>query len=145
MPTEKTAEQLLVSTDRQQLFDHTVEKLALQGRHCRDETGSNCLLWSDDGRRCAFGWMMKDPQHDLGDRLPRNAGAKQVLGVLGVRTTHEPLSHYITQVQNAHDDAKTRAALVQKLTYVAQSYDLSTATLDEHMSPAWQAAGEWRV
>lgn len=118
----------------QQIFDHAVVQLALQGRP--SVIGGNCAYRGEGGTKCGVGFLLKDEDitpeiNTCGvDMLRRN-------GRLPARLI--PHQKLLGWIQNAHDraaqeylesgPANYRRSLFTLLTRVASDYDLEKGVL----------------
>ena len=132
-----------IKGSKQKLFDHVVAKLHEQGRKCFGlvSTGyypsmPSCAYKGPGTDRCAAGHCMTKAGLEKAHRQ-EGTGILELEGF-----ERHPHAGFLYSLQNAHDEAATRAQLVQNLRAVAVKYELSGTAL-RAMSKRWQAAGGW--
>lgn len=140
---------LLISEDKQELFDHAVQALWAQGKKSMDEGGATISMAGPD-RRCPLGWclsamalkkaqeiaMLDEPACCLLDEL-----IGEGFGHEG-RDNDDPLYSFLNDLAECHDNAVSRRQLREKLMLLAIDDRLDNGDVCALMTDAW-CAGDW--
>ncbi|MGQ7794436.1 hypothetical protein ACUN0C_18680 [Faunimonas sp. B44] len=116
--------------NRQEAFDFVVRHLFKKGRPAMNQEG-DCLYRAPDGTKCAVGCLIPDHLYDrsLEDNSVRFLPRK-ILDQL-------PDVNLLGDLQDVHDSAwSTRATLRDRLSVVADKFDLNTDALEEAFNNA---------
>jgi len=128
----------LISEDKQVLFDTAIRKLAEQGHPSISGLTNMCAYQTLNGSRCALGWLMTDRAINIFGEFegPVEEIDEFANGRVGLE--------FLSDLQDVHDYAATRAQFRNAAYTFASKYRLDTSTLQTVLTDEW-CTGLWRI